>query len=63
MMRLAAALLATTLAAATPALAAPDYAPRDVVEVKNAAWTADAVIYQINTRQFTREGTFRAAVT
>lgn len=59
-MRLAIALLAGALAA-TPTLAEPDYTPRDVVEVQNAAWTADAVIYQINTRQFTSEGTFAAA--
>ena len=60
MIRLAAALLASAIASA-PAQAAPDYAPRDVVEVANAAWTADAVIYQMNTRQFTKEGTFKAA--
>lgn len=59
-MRMIAALLAGALAA-TPALAQPDYAPRDVVEVVNAEWTRDAVIYQLNTRQFTPEGTFAAA--
>lgn len=58
-MRLAIALLASALAA--PALAQPDYAPRDVVEVTNAQWTRDAVLYQMNTRQFTPEGTFAAA--
>lgn len=62
MMRLTIALLASALAAA-PALAEPDYAPRDVVQIENAAWTADAVIYQLNTRQFTPEGTFKAAQT
>lgn len=46
---------------ASPALAGPDYTPRDVVAVQNAAWTADAVLYQLNTRQFTSEGTFKAA--
>lgn len=41
---------------------APDpYAPRDLQGVRHADWTRDAVIYQINTRQFTPEGTFRAA--
>lgn len=60
MMRLTIALLASALIAA-PALAEPDYAPRDVVRIENAAWTADAVIYQLNTRQFTPEGTFKAA--
>lgn len=59
-MRVISALMAGALAV-TPALAAPDYTPRDVVEVENAAWTADAVLYQLNTRQFTPEGTFKAA--
>ncbi|WP_017664742.1 alpha-amylase family glycosyl hydrolase [Porphyrobacter sp. AAP82] len=59
-MRLTIALLAGALAA-SPALAEPDYAPRDVVRIENAAWTADAVLYQMNTRQFTPEGTFEAA--
>jgi glycosidase len=59
-MRLAATLLASALACA-PALAEPDYTPRDAVELENAAWTRDAVLYQINTRQFTPEGTFKAA--
>jgi glycosidase len=59
-MRRAAMLLAGALIAA-PAVAEPDYAPRDGVEIANAAWTADAVLYQINTRQFTPEGTFAAA--
>lgn len=31
------------------------------VELENVAWSRDAVIYQINTRQFTQEGTFAAA--
>ncbi|MCL9999631.1 MAG: alpha-amylase, partial [Erythrobacter sp.] len=61
MMRLTIALLAGALFAA-PALAGePDYSPRDVVEVENADWTRDAVLYQLNTRQFTPEGTFAAA--
>ncbi len=59
-MRLAIALLAGALTP-TPALAHPDYTPRDMVELANAPWTADAVIYQMNTRQFTTEGTFAAA--
>lgn len=59
-MRLAVALLAAALTAA-PALAETDYAPRPEVEIANAAWTADAVLYQLNTRQFTPEGTFAAA--
>lgn len=59
-MRAGIALLAAVFAA-SPALAEPDYTQRDVVEVQNAAWTADAVLYQLNTRQFTPEGTFKAA--
>lgn len=59
-MRLALAVLAATFTAA-PVLARTDYAPRDAVEVANAEWTRDAVLYQLNTRQFTPEGTFKAA--
>lgn len=59
-MRLVLAVLAATFIAA-PALARTDYAPRDAVEVANAEWTRDAVLYQLNTRQFTPEGTFKAA--
>lgn len=32
-----------------------------MIEVQNAEWTRDAVLYQLNTRQFTSEGTFAAA--
>ena len=60
MMRGAIGLLAAALAA-TPALAAPDYTPQGAVQVSNADWSRDAVLYQLNTRQFTREGTFAAA--
>lgn len=60
MMRLALPLLAAVLAA-SPALAELDYTPRDTVQVQNADWTRDAVLYQLNTRQFTPEGTFKAA--
>lgn len=59
-MRLTIALLAGVLAT-TSALAQPDYTPRDVVQVRSAEWTRDAVLYQVNTRQFTPEGTFAAA--
>ncbi|MFM6831833.1 MAG: alpha-amylase family glycosyl hydrolase [Novosphingobium sp.] len=54
--------LAATLAIASPALAAEDpWAAKPYVEQGHAAWTRNAVLYQINTRQFTPEGTFRAA--
>ena len=67
------ALLAAALTLlATPALAQrppldqrteADYAPRPYVSLHNAPWMKDAVIYQVNTRQFSKEGTFRAAQT
>ncbi|MEZ5998053.1 MAG: alpha-amylase family glycosyl hydrolase [Hyphomonas sp.] len=37
------------------------FAPQPYVKLHHADWTKDAVIYQINTRQFTEEGTFAAA--
>jgi glycosidase len=39
-----------------------DYSPAPYIELEHAEWTRDAVIYQLNTRQFTREGTFKAAL-
>ena len=59
-MRAIVAALALLLAA--PAVAAPDpYAPTSFEGVKHPDWTKQAVIYQINTRQFTPAGTLRAA--
>jgi glycosidase len=46
---------------ATGAAAEARHEPQAYVQFDNAPWTHDAVIYQINTRQFTREGTLRAA--
>ncbi len=37
------------------------YQPTPFVKLAHPEWSKNAVIYQINTRQFTREGTFRAA--
>lgn len=37
------------------------YQPRPMVTLTHPAWSRNAVIYQLNTRQFTPEGTFRAA--
>lgn len=54
-----AAILAVSACAAAPT--GPDYTPRDYVQIEHADWTRDAVIYQINTRQFTPQGTFTAA--
>ncbi len=37
------------------------YMPKPYVQIEHPEWSRDAVIYQINTRQFTPEGTFAAA--
>ncbi|WP_254795578.1 alpha-amylase family glycosyl hydrolase [Arsukibacterium indicum] len=37
------------------------YQPEPYVKLSHPQWSKDAVIYQINTRQFTPEGTFAAA--
>lgn len=58
--RLLTTLIAAGLAA-VPVQAAPGDAPAAGVALTNPAWTRDAVIYQINTRQFTPEGTLAAA--
>lgn len=66
MFKAATAALALTIAgsplaaAGAPAIPAR-YHPEPFVELKNPDWSKDAVIYQINTRQFTAEGTFAAA--
>jgi 1,4-alpha-glucan branching enzyme len=39
----------------------PSYQPQNPVHLRHPAWSRNAVIYQVNTRQFTPEGTFRAA--
>lgn len=63
------------LAVALPLLASPaashahdgatrardPYQPVPYVQLQHPAWSKDAVIYELNTRQFTPEGTFRAA--
>ena len=40
---------------------ADPWQPRNKVVLTHPAWSRDAVLYQINTRQFTPEGSFRAA--
>ena len=40
---------------------ADPYQPQPYVKLKHPEWSKNATIYQINTRQFTPEGTFRAA--
>lgn len=37
------------------------YQPQPYVKFQHVAWSKDATIYQINTRQFTPEGTFKSA--
>jgi len=54
------ALSACALAQA-PADPLARYQPQPYVKLQHPEWTKDAVIYQINTRQFTPEGTFTAA--
>ncbi|GGD66140.1 DUF3459 domain-containing protein [Erythrobacter arachoides] len=49
-----------TVPATAPAATDP-WQPRPYVQIEAPEWTRDAVLYQINTRQFTPEGTFRAA--
>jgi len=38
----------------------PSYAPEPYVKLQHPDWSKDAVIYQINTRQYSQEGTFKA---
>jgi len=45
----------------TPDAPAASMAPQPYVQIQHPDWSRDAVIYQINTRQFTPEGTFAAA--
>ena len=39
-----------------------DYAPKPLVNIDAPQWSKDAVIYEINLRQFTHEGTLQAAI-
>jgi cyclomaltodextrinase / maltogenic alpha-amylase / neopullulanase len=36
------------------------YAPKPYVEIKHPEWTKNATIYEVNVRQYTTEGTFKA---
>lgn len=39
----------------------PDpYQPREYVEISHPEWSKNATLYQVNLRQYTREGTFKA---
>ena len=52
---------APEVAIAPGANQANPYQPVPYVKLKHPEWSKNATIYQINTRQFTPEGTFRAA--
>ncbi len=54
------AIIAALLSLTAP-LAASPYDPRPYVTLTHPAWSKAAILYQINTRQFTPEGTFAAA--
>lgn len=45
----------------TTIFAQNQYEPIPYVKIKHPEWARKAVMYQINTRAFTKEGTFRAA--
>ncbi|WP_234110799.1 MULTISPECIES: alpha-amylase family glycosyl hydrolase [Chryseobacterium] len=38
----------------------PRYQPKDYVEIKHPEWSKNATIYEVNIRQYTKEGTFKA---
>ncbi|MEO0467847.1 MAG: alpha-amylase family glycosyl hydrolase, partial [Pseudomonadota bacterium] len=57
----AAVCLLTACVTAPAAPSSTDYTPQPYVQVEHPNWSQDAVIYQLNTRQFTAEGTFAAA--
>jgi glycosidase len=54
-------LMALALSGAAHAAAPDAYQPKSYVQFQHAEWGKNASIYQINTRQFTPEGTFAAA--
>jgi glycosidase len=53
--------LGVLLSSPQAAFSEETYMPEPYVKFEHPAWSRDAVIYQINTRQFTPEGTFDAA--
>ncbi|WP_418152042.1 hypothetical protein AB8615_07350 [Litorimonas sp. RW-G-Af-16] len=53
-----AALWLTACSAATDTPLPNDYTPEPYVKLTHPEWSKDAVIYQINTRQYSEEGTF-----
>ena len=61
MRTLAALALALAPLASLQAQAPDPYAPESFEGVRHPAWSRKAVIYQVNTRQFTPQGTLKAA--
>ncbi|MDB5705937.1 MAG: amyA [Sphingomonas bacterium] len=56
------ALLALIIAQPATAQKIPArYTPQAYVTIQHPAWSRKAILYQLNTRQFTKEGTFKAA--
>jgi len=53
--------LAACQSTSAPQARTSRYAPEPFVKITHPEWSRDAVIYQLNTRQFTPEGTFAAA--
>jgi len=49
------------VATASPARSDTLYAPKPAVRLTHPEWSKNAVLYQLNTRQFTKEGTLKAA--
>lgn len=60
-MKLLPLLLGFLLAFAPAATAGDPYEPLPYVRIRHPEWCKNAVLYQINVRQFTAEGTLRAA--
>lgn len=56
-----AACAGAALSPQTSAKKTETYAPQPYVQVQHPEWAKDAILYQINTRQFTQDGTFKAA--
>ncbi|MEC7953194.1 MAG: alpha-amylase, partial [Pseudomonadota bacterium] len=56
------AVLASGIDARAGAPSPTGWEARDKVTLAHPEWTRNAVLYQINTRQFTSEGTFAAAM-
>src|SRR3546814_11058979 len=54
-------LVAMAAAGTARAAAVDPYAPSPYVKLQHPVWSQNAVLYQINTRQFTADGTFDAA--